>query len=475
LITSHAQVLECISRIIEKKVTPGNRILVTEIIASHLNVPWHKENIEIEMGSAAKIRRAILLNRNFGVWILKNFAYANLILFRMLFGIPGKQKKCDEAIFVYSLTATQVLSVDCNLTGFLSDPRIGLDAVHRKSIIVEIAEEGSQVSSAEPSVRCVRNIPEFYFREYMDPKTRIEVISRIYWSLVKSLTRLKILDIVFMRQAIIEYAVNSKIVEQVENLEIITTQSNIRRLPSIFYLDSPKTLKKMMIWYSNNSNAIEHGSDSRQFDATRNHRGNIDVHLVWGEHWEGELLKQNPTAVVKAVGSLMFYPRMLEKKQIRNAIIIFDVTPITNFKHYSFYSRQMILNFLEDILLSIEMVNSRLDQKNQLNVVIKQKRKYTKYSDSIFVNQFKSIINRKYISLSPPESNLYELISSARMVIGIPYVSPVFIAREFGIPSCYYISEEFSEWNLQSELDGTPTRVGKEAILKWIEDQAPLS
>jgi len=449
--------------------------MISEILASHLNVPWQKEEIEKEMGNPSKIRRKLFSNTHFTLWSVKNFIFGSLILFRMPFDILKKQGVCGDAILVYSLVSSQVQSSASNLREFLSDPRISLNEVHNKEIIVEIPQSTPKVNLRDQSLRFVRNIPEFFFRERLDPKTRVKVILRIYLRVIKSLVKFQVLDLVFMRQAIVESEVNLEISTKIQSLDLITTQSSIRRLPSIFYLDAPKPPRKIMIWYSNNSNVIEHKSDASTYDTTRDHRGNIDLHLVWGEHWRNQLLAQNPNAVVKAVGSLMLYPPMFEKKSNRNTVLLFDVIPITNFKHYNFYSRELILGFLNDLIECVEKVNSRLDPTNRLSIVIKQKRKYTKYSDELFIADIESMIQDGYLSMSPPESNLYELISSARMVIGIPYVSPVFIAGEFGIQSCYYISEKFSDWNLQSHLDGIPTVVGKGAILKWIEDQfSPL-
>ncbi len=471
MINSYVLVLDCVSKIINRKVSPSNATIVSEIITSHINVPWKKDDIESEMGDSEKIRRKIYLNRNFFVWILKNFIYGSLILSRMIIAIPRTQKECEAAILVYSLSAEQIRMDSSSLRGFLSDPRLGLEEIHLKEIIVEITDSDHPILSVDPTLRYVKNIPEFYFREKLNPKTRIKILSRIYWRITLSVATFKFLDLFFMRQAIIEREINLQLVKHFRSLDIITTQSSLRRLPSIFYVDAPKILRKIMIWYSNNSNVIEHCSETGQFDSTRNRRENIDTHFVWGEYWRNELFTQNPGAVVKSVGSLMFYPRTLEKRGYSDSILIFDVTPITNFEHYSFYSREIVLRFLGDLLLCIETVNSRLDSQNQLTLAIKQKRRYTRYSDSAFLEELKSITEGDFVSLISPDSNLYDLISSARMVIGIPFVSPVFIAGELGIPSCYYISEEFSDWELQSELDGTPTIVGKNALLKWILGQ----
>ncbi len=471
MINSYVLVLDCVSKIIHKKVSPTNATIISEIITSHLNVPWKKDDIESELGDLAKIKRKIRSNRKFYMWAIKNFLYGSLILSRMILAIPRRQKECEAAILVYSLSAEQVRVDPSSLRGFLSDPRLGLEGIDLKEIIVEITQKNELKFSVDPNLRYVRNIPEFYFREKLNHKTRIKILSRIYWRITQSVATFKILDLVFMRQAIIENEINLQLVKQSQCLDIITTQSSLRRLPSIFYVDAPKTLRKIMIWYSNNSGVIEHCSETGQFDSTRNCRENIDVHFVWGEYWRNELFTHNPGAVVKSVGSLMFYPRTLEKRHYPDSILIFDVTPITNFEQYRFYSREIVLRFFDDILLCVEIVNSRLDSHNQLTLAVKQKRKYTKFSDRVFLEELRSITEGESVSLISPDSNLYDLISSARMVIGIPFVSPVFIAGELGIPSCYYVSEGFSEWDLQTELDGIPTIVGKNALLKWILGQ----
>jgi hypothetical protein len=67
-----------------------------------------------------------------------------------------------------------------------------------------------------------------------------------------------------------------------------------------------------------------------------------------------------------------------------------------------------------------------------------------------------------------PNSNLYELAGEARLVIGLPLVSPIWIAKELNISCAYYYPETSGEWLLPLEHSGIPIFRKSSDLSEWI-------
>jgi hypothetical protein len=67
-----------------------------------------------------------------------------------------------------------------------------------------------------------------------------------------------------------------------------------------------------------------------------------------------------------------------------------------------------------------------------------------------------------------PDMNLYELIASANVVIGIPLVSPVRIAKELNIPCAYYYPDPSLNWDLPTCYSDIPLFREISDLSNWI-------
>jgi hypothetical protein len=103
----------------------------------------------------------------------------------------------------------------------------------------------------------------------------------------------------------------------------------------------------------------------------------------------------------------------------------------------------MLTSFYQGIKKAIEKSKSP-----SVNVSIKNKRDMNHELDSWAKLNGATLLN--------PNSNLYELISSSRVVLGLPLVSPVRIAKELNIPCAYFYPRGNNEWVLPSSYADIP-------------------
>jgi polysaccharide biosynthesis PFTS motif protein len=442
--------------------------LISEIIAAQLPIPWSKSRISEKFGDRDLICKEIKKNKKLILWSTKNFLFGLLLLANMISILFSKHKKMEPICLVYSLTSSQLVFGKSALREFLMEPRLGLNNIGEQKILVETNYK-NQKEDHNHKVEYSKNLALYYFEEYLSPCSRSRLLLSILRRSVQSLLERNFLEFLFMRQTIIEHEIGLEIVKNFDSIDVITTQSNLRRLPTVFYSEVHNSLTRSMVWYSNNSNVIEKQSNTGDFDMCRHKRENIDFHFVWGKSWQSELSELNPSARIKEVGSLMMYPRNFKSRNLEaKRILAFDVTPIENFIDYTFYSSEMILGFLGDIASCVEAMNVKLPSSESLVLSVKQKRKQEKKLETDFSRAYQRVVLEKQVNLIDPEENLYAILAESRIAIGIPYVSPIFIARELGLPCCYYISRQFEDWELLDELDGVKVIRGLEHLQDWI-------
>ena len=100
--------------------------------------------------------------------------------------------------------------------------------------------------------------------------------------------------------------------------------------------------------------------------------------------------------------------------------------------------------------------------------MLKQKREFQNNTDPAYINLLTQLEKSENFKVLGSDENLYNLVASSKAVIGIPFVSPVSIAKELRVPCCYYVGEGNSEWSIPIELDGIEVIVGKEKLQKWL-------
>lgn len=444
-----------------------NNLLVSEIIASQLDIPWKQSEISRELGTESLVRSAIVRNKKFIIWVIKNLIYGLFIVSRMIFSLAKRPKPVESICLLYSLTPSQLSQGQRSLREFLTESRLGLNVSQNTRIIVEQAGESRRIRDIQSNVIYVRNVSSFYFEEYLTYSQRIFVLFSSIRRAAQLLFSAKFIALLFFRQTILESEIDKLMLRNMEYRCLVTSQTNLRKLPSVFYLESSRRVDRVMIWYSNNSFVIEKKTEVNEFDSTRYVRSNIDLHLGWGEKWKSQLESVNLSSSIRSVGSLMWYPKASNLvNETSNKVVIFDVVPFSSYKHYDFYSYRLVSSFLLDIYESI-FESKETSNKNEL--FLKQKRDFQKNTNPAYIDLLEQLEKCESFKVLGSDENLYNLVASSKAVIGIPFVSPVFIANEMGIPCCYYVSEGNPEWSIPNELDGVEVIVGKEKLQKWLE------
>ena len=66
--------------------------------------------------------------------------------------------------------------------------------------------------------------------------------------------------------------------------------------------------------------------------------------------------------------------------------------------------------------------------------------------------------------------NLYDLIGGVSLVIGIPFTSPIVLAKELNVPCIYYVPESASDWIIGKSQDGVAIVNGRNEFELFIQD-----
>jgi polysaccharide biosynthesis PFTS motif protein len=190
----------------------------------------------------------------------------------------------------------------------------------------------------------------------------------------------------------------------------------------------------------------------------------IDFHWVWTLDHKAYLSKlTNSEILVK--GSMVFYSHKHNLQKINYDIVIFDVTPTGGI-----YSRNSIYNF--DLVSKLVMDTLEISKeislliKTPINVSIKPKRVYNKYHDIKYVNLLRRLQNDKKIEILDSECNLYDLISSSKLIISYPFTAPAVIGRELKIPSIYYLPKNLLV--ASQSVHGVPFFQEKHELQKYV-------
>ena len=65
------------------------------------------------------------------------------------------------------------------------------------------------------------------------------------------------------------------------------------------------------------------------------------------------------------------------------------------------------------------------------------------------------------------------MIKDADLVIGPPYTSPIFVASELNVPSCY-LAFQANDWRIHKSLDSIPVHFSEEEFQEFLEQNFPL-
>jgi polysaccharide biosynthesis PFTS motif protein len=160
---------------------------------------------------------------------------------------------------------------------------------------------------------------------------------------------------------------------------------------------------------------------------------------------------------------MMFYNgEEIASKPEGFTIQIFDVTPSRlPISQASFYSEPLMINFLENIIsIQRDFYNNSLEP---LTWKLKPKRRYHKTHSARYISQ----LSKMNVELLDSGDNLYEITGSSNFVICVPYTSPALIAKELGVPVCYFSTA--SDFELLDFIDEIPVHKSVESLKSHIE------
>lgn len=229
------------------------------------------------------------------------------------------------------------------------------------------------------------------------------------------------------------------ILNSYKNLSLFTTISTLGKNPIEFILQKElRNFSTYQIHYAQNTLPVD-----LAYDSIRNQipdyltDSNFDTHFVWSQEYAHVLSLKKSETKYEVVGPILFRLNKLNNPStaLKKSIVIFDVTIQKSAEHQEFYSEEMGLNFLEDI---IETVNSFFSKK-EFNLYLKPKRAYNdkihskKYLEKIF-----DYNDKKVLKLYKPELDIFELLREARLSISVPFTTTAVLSREMRVPSVYY-------------------------------------
>lgn len=261
------------------------------------------------------------------------------------------------------------------------------------------------------------------------------------------------------------------------SFDLITTNSNLFRLPKAF--ENGKKGKRIMLWYSINNIPIRLDGDDKMVAWNICYvRDSIDIHLVWTNVDKNFLLDLGQKNVVD-VGSILFRDKKIRQPEKEKfTITFFEVTPvgedsIIGRKIYSeygdiFYSEANLIFNLQKFFFVMNQM--RLLNPERFRLRVKVKRKYHSSHSENYIQVLKRGVRELGIDLIPANQNIYETVSESDLVIGIPYTSPVILARELNRDS-FFFSVHSKEWKINDYGDEIPVISNETDLLKAITNK----
>jgi polysaccharide biosynthesis PFTS motif protein len=272
-------------------------------------------------------------------------------------------------------------------------------------------------------------------------------------------------------------------------IQLVTTQSQFMGLPINFSNKYAQRTFRIMMWYSINSQGISRDFASPEGISLDKVRGKIDQQLVWTESHRA-LLHNKGVGQVHVVGSCLFQtnheffsPR---ERTGELSVLFFDVAPIRDDisdkirRELNLQDSLYNHDFCSMILIkSISILDSFAQSRGiSLKVILKPKR--IKHRSALNYNaRYENLLRNLSIreprfSVAPPHLNVYTMIKNADLVLGPPYTSPIFVASELSVPSCY-LAFQANDWRIYKSLDSIPVHFSEEEFQEFLEQSFPLN
>ena len=186
--------------------------------------------------------------------------------------------------------------------------------------------------------------------------------------------------------------------------------------------------------YSMNSFPIEKNKLKNPYKFSNWKYFQLDFFLTWNKEHTNLMNKLNSKMIKIECGPILYYPDTTEIIKLKGKIkvLIFDVEPSIKYDDdtNNYYDYKTCSNFLIDIVSSFSNYFNK-------DVVLYLKRKdkgsvslsHIHHEYTNLVNDFQRN-NKKNFFLLNRNNNLFKIIQSVDIVIGIPFTSPIFIAKQ---------------------------------------------
>ena len=416
---------------------------VSDYLISLMRVPMFFNSAQVSMSDELVLLELQKRSNSAAkyLYFIKSLISGVMAFFFLVFRILSGAKRREQVHILFSLTSSQIRSLH-EIREFLIESRfaIGISTDH-----ILLIENRSIKQESNGNTLLVRDSMYWLYLNCMNRYDKLRCIRDIVVDVLKSVLSFRLIRVVLLKQFIIDKHIFLYASKFGNVLTLSTTQSQLQRLPLSFYLSQGTGLPRYMFWYSDNSWAFDRSNQVDFFDHSRYKRDFIDTHFCWGQEWQVYLESFNMGSVIRATDSIMFYKKQPISREVKPTydLVIFDVTPGVALDEYEFYSESVLISFYQGIKTAIEKSKSP-----SINMFIKNKRDVNHALDSWAKLNVATLLN--------PNCDLYELISSSRVVLGLPLVSPVRIAMELNIPCAYFYPRGSNEWVLPSSYAGIP-------------------
>ena len=251
------------------------------------------------------------------------------------------------------------------------------------------------------------------------------------------------------------------------DFRLICTQSKATLLPVPFFL---QRYDRSMVWYSNNSLPINRRGHEFNTPKTAVNLDFIDKHYVWSDSHKDFLVLRYPKSEIIPVGPIIFESHKVYNTKPLNprGVLYFDVTPFENLDYDTFYTSEMCRRGVSDLAEVCDMLGLRFHLK-QKRKEIRSHRKGIKHSRD-YLELLDYLESSRLMVRLDPRASITELVMNYKVVIGLPFTSPVLISSYLNRPSVYYVPGEIDDWDIQSERDNISVIKGRTQLLYFLSN-----
>jgi len=421
----------------------------------------------------------ILTSRKINLKVFLQIMFFLFLMFaRLVFHNPFKKVYKSNLTFTFGLPQINLNMPIKQFHNFLNQKKF-TQLSHARLIVVENRKKSPLKDSKFKNIIQTFDIYMYMYKKLPTYQAKLEVLHLSIRRLFLVLTSRKKVYTFIKIEYVIQDPIWITAKSFYDRVDAIATQSNLFKLPIMFFHSQCCTLNTNMFWYSANSIPLSLKASAMTFDTSYLIQSNIKKHFVWNESNASLIKRYNPDCEVEICGSILFYtptPGKLSRVTSKKIhVIIFDVTPFLNFPTPTLYTDELVTDFLKDIFDLLNQYKKDLD----IRILVKNKR-------DIRNNLFKKSlypVGRKYstilaeIEIMPDvfrlqsSVNLYDSVKNCDLVLGLPFTSPVFIGQELGIPSAFYLPEIYTDWKIPQSMSSIKVIKGKKQLQYFFREK----